>query len=219
MRKAPHLVAGFAALLSSTLFTACSSGSSGAAVTVNGQAISRAYVLEKIEQHPEARQALGHLIDETMVNQYAEQHHIVVTDAEVAARERELRIQFPGKKWNDMLAVRNIPDSGVPTLIRTELQLDKIVANDVRVSDADVRGYYEKHRAQYEKHGKSLASATPEITALLREQESAEYSLGVMEDLTRQAKIVFHEPRYADMYNPPKIPSGSAKIPVDLTTQ
>ena len=151
MRKAPHLVAGFAALLSSTLFTASSSGSSGAAVTVNGQAISRALVLEKIEQHPEARQALGHLIGETLVNQYAEQHHIVVTDAEVAARERELRAQFPGKKWNDMLAVRNIPDSGMPTLVRTELQLDKIVANDVRVSDADVRGYYEKHRALYEK--------------------------------------------------------------------
>ncbi|HEX3670382.1 MAG TPA: hypothetical protein VHT92_01625 [Candidatus Cybelea sp.] len=219
MRAAPHLVAGLAALLSSTLVTACSSGSSGAAVTVNGQVISRAFVLEKIEQHPEARQALGHIIGETLINQYAEQHHIVVTDAEVAARERLLRAQLPGKKWNDMLAVRNISDSGVPTLVRTELLLDKIVANDVRVSDADVAGYYEKHRALYQKRGESLASATPQITALLREQESSEYSLGVMEDLTRQANIVLHDPRYADMYNPPKLPSDSAKIPVNITTQ
>lgn len=217
MRAAPHLVAGLAALLSSTLFTACSSGSSGAAVTVNGQVISRALVLEKIEQHPEARQALGHLVEEALIDQYAAQHRIVVTDAEVAGREAELREQFPGKKWSDMLAVRNIPESGVPTMVRTELLLDKIVADDVRVSPAEVKEYYEKHGGSH--NGESLSSATPRITAKLREQQTVQYSLGVMEDLTRQAKIVIHDPLYADLFNPPKIPAGSTAVPAKMTTQ
>lgn len=217
MRNAPHFIAGIAALLSSTLFTACSSGSSGVVVTVNGQPIREAVVLQHLRQRPESGQILGHLIEETLISQYAAQHHVVVTDAEVAAREAELKAQLPGNKWNAMLSERNLPESGVPTMVRTELLLDKIVANDVRVSPADVKDYYLQHRGSF--RGESLSSATPQITAKLQVQQSAQYSLGVMEDLTRQAKIEIHDRQYAELFKAPKVPSGSAAFPMKMQTQ
>ena len=107
MRKAPHLAAGFAALLSSTLLQRPHRAARPSRLTVRRSAGRSCWRKSSSIRKPV--KLLGRLIGEALVNQYAEQHHIVVTDAEVAARERELRAQFPGKKWNDMLAVRQHP--------------------------------------------------------------------------------------------------------------
>ena len=214
MRNAPRVIIGLITLLSSTLLAACSSSSGDAAVTVNGQPISRSTVLERVERKPESGKILGHLVEEALINQYAQKNHIVVSDAEVAAREEQLKAKLPGGAWSEMLQQRNLSERDVPTFVRTELLLDKIVANDVRVTPADVKDYYDKHRASYDKPGRkaTLASVTPQITALLRDQQTGEYTLGVMQDLTSQAKIVINDPRYADIFKPPTMPPGNTPV-------
>ncbi|MGA8575999.1 MAG: SurA N-terminal domain-containing protein [Candidatus Cybelea sp.] len=214
MRNAPRVIIGLITLLSSTPLAACSSSSGDAAVTVNGQPISQSTLLEHIERKPESGKVLGHLIEEALINQYAEKNHIVVTDAEVAAREEQLKAKFPGSAWSELLEKRNLSESTLPMFVRTELLLEKIVASDVRVTPADVKDYYGKHRASYDKPGRkaTLASVTPQITALLRDQQTAEYSLGVMQDLTTQAKIVIKDPRYADIFKTPAIPPGNTPV-------
>jgi len=214
MRNAPRIIIGLITLLSSTLLAACSSSSGGAAVTVNGQPINRSTILEQVERKPESGKVLGHLVEEVLINQYAEKNHIVVTDAEVAAREEQLKAKFPGSAWSEVLEKRNLSESDLPTFVRTELLLEKAVANDVRITPADVKDYYDKHRAAYDKPGRkaTLATVTPQITALLRDQQIGEYSLGIMQDLTSQATIVIKDPRYADIFKAPAIPPGSTSV-------
>lgn len=151
MSKAQRMFAGLAALLASTMFAACSSGGGGAIATVNGQPISRADFEAKLEASPVARNVLQQMVQEALIQQYAKNNNITVTDAEISQREDELKANFPNGSWDEMLKARNLTEADVKTALQEQIILDKALAKDVTISPAQVKQYFDKNHAAFDK--------------------------------------------------------------------
>ncbi len=101
MSKAHRLVAGIVTALLTVSLAACGGGGGGGAVaTVNGQSISHGELDSKLEGSPAARGVLQNLVMSMLIDQYAQQHHITVSQNEINKVEDQYKAQYPGDQWN-----------------------------------------------------------------------------------------------------------------------
>ncbi|HKE35959.1 MAG TPA: peptidylprolyl isomerase [Candidatus Baltobacteraceae bacterium] len=143
------MFAGLAALLVATTLAACDNG--GSIATVNGQAISKADFETKLEGSPVARNVLQQMVQEALIEDYAKNNNITVTDAEITQREDELKANFPNGSWDEMLKARNLTENDVKTALREQIILDKALAKDVTITPAQVKQYFDKNHAAFDK--------------------------------------------------------------------
>jgi foldase protein PrsA len=148
MPKAQRLTAGLATLLLATL-TACAGG--GAIATVNGQPISKAAFDKKLEASAVARSTLLQMVQEVLLDQYARDNHITVTDAEIAARENALKANFPNGSWDEMLRARGLTEKDVHDALREQVILDKALGKDVTITPKQIQDYFNKNHAAFDK--------------------------------------------------------------------
>ena len=149
MSKARRITVGLAGLLMGTFLAACSGG--GAVATVNGQPISRSTFDGRLEQSPMGRTVLQQLVQETLIDQYAKNNNITVSDAEVDARETQIKANFPTGSWDEMLKARGLTEADVRSALREQLVLDKALAKDVTITPAQISDYFNKNRATFDK--------------------------------------------------------------------
>jgi foldase protein PrsA len=149
MSKAQRIFAGLAGLLVATMLAACANG--GAIATVNGQPISRADFETKLEGSPVARNVLQQMVQEALIADYAKNNNITVTDAEINQREDELKANFPNGSWDEMLKARNLSENDVKTALREQIILDKALAKQVTITPAQVKQYFDKNHAAFDK--------------------------------------------------------------------
>jgi len=149
MSKAHRILAGLATALLAGTLVACSGG--GTIVTVNGQAISQASFDSKLESSPAARGILQQMVQEALIEQYAKNNNINVTDADITAREDQLKANFPNGSWGDMLKARGLTEADVHNALREQIILDKAVGGNVKVSDAQISAYFAKNHAAFDK--------------------------------------------------------------------
>ena len=134
--------------LSATL-TACSGGSGGGAIaTVNGDAISRATFDHKLESGQAGKQTLAQMVQSQLVDQYAKKNNIVVSDAEVAQRESDIKSKYPAGQFEQILKQQGLTEDDVHTILRQAIVVEKAVAPKVSVTDADVKAYFDKNHVQ-----------------------------------------------------------------------
>ncbi len=149
MSKAHRLTVGLAALLMGTSVAACSGG--GSIATVNGQPISRATFDSRLESSPMGRTVLQQLVQETLIEQYAKNNNITVTDAEIDTRENQIKANFPSGSWDEMLKSRGLTEADVRSALREQIVLDKALAKDVTISPKQIQDYFNKNRASFDK--------------------------------------------------------------------
>ncbi len=149
MSKALRITAGLAALLMGASMTACSG--SGAVATVNGQPIGRSTFDNRLEASPMGRTVLQQLVQETLIEQYAKNNKITVSNAEIDARENQIKANFPSGSWDEMLKSRGLTEADVRSALREQLILDKALAKDVTISPAEIRDYFNKNHASFDK--------------------------------------------------------------------
>src|SRR5579862_7962194 len=149
MSKAQRITVGLAGLLMGMTLVACSGG--GAIATVNGQPISRSTFDSRLESSPMGRTVLQQLVQETLIEQYAKNNNITVTDAEIDARENQIKANFPSGSWDDMLKARGLSEADVRSALREQVILDKALAKDVTITPAQVKDYFNKNRASFDK--------------------------------------------------------------------
>lgn len=149
MSIAQRTIVCLAALLLGASLAACANG--GAIATVNGQPISKPAFEAKLESSPVARNILQQMVQEALIEQYAQNNHIVVTDAEIAAREDELKANFPNGSWDEMLKARNLTEDDVKQALREQVILDKALAKEVNITPAQVKQYFDKNHAAFDK--------------------------------------------------------------------
>ncbi|MBV8066643.1 MAG: peptidylprolyl isomerase [Candidatus Eremiobacteraeota bacterium] len=149
MSKALRITVGLAGLLMGTVLAACSGG--GAVATVNGQPISQATFDSRLEQSPLARTVLQQLVQETLIEQYAKNNNITVTDADIDARETQIKASFPAGTWDEMLRARGLTETDVRSALREQIMLDKALAKDVNITPAQVSAYFKKNHATFDK--------------------------------------------------------------------
>ncbi|MBV8531026.1 MAG: peptidylprolyl isomerase [Candidatus Eremiobacteraeota bacterium] len=149
MSNAQRLTVGIAALLLGTSLAACSGG--GTVATVNGQPISRTAFNGRLENSPMARTVLQQMVQETLIEQYAKNNNINVTDAEIDARENQIKANFPSGSWDEMLKARGLTESDVRSALREQIVLDKALKSQVKISPAEVKQNFQQSHAQYDK--------------------------------------------------------------------
>jgi foldase protein PrsA len=148
MSKAQRVIAGLGALLLSAAMAACAGN---AVATVNGEPISRSDFESKLESSPGARNTLQQMVQEALIVQYAKKNNITVSDDEVAKREDDLKANFPNGSWDEMLKARGLSEDDVKQALREQIILDKALQNKVTVSPAQIKSYFDKNRAAFDK--------------------------------------------------------------------
>ena len=143
-------VLGTAALCTS--LAACTGGGSGGNIAaVNGQAISRADFDHKLESSPTAKQVLNQLVQQSLIDQYARDKKIDVSQADIDKKEVETRAKFPPGQFDQIVKNQGLTEADVQQILRQQLILEKAVAPQVHVSDADIKAYFDKNHAVYDK--------------------------------------------------------------------
>ena len=148
MSKVHRLIVGLTAVLFGATLSACATGT---VATVNGQPISESTFDSKLEQSPSARTVLQQLVQDVLIEQYAKNNNITVTDAEINDRENQLKQNFPAGSWDEMLKSRGLTEEDVHAALREQIILDKALAKDIHVKPSDIKDYFDKNRAQFDK--------------------------------------------------------------------
>lgn len=148
MSKVHRLIAGLAVVVSGAMLSACAAGT---VATVNGEPISQSSFDQKLEGTPMARTVLQQLVQDVLIEQYAKNNNITVTDQEISDRETQLKQNFPSGSWDQMLASRGLTETDVHAALREQIILDKALAKDVKITPAQIKDYFDKNHAQYDK--------------------------------------------------------------------
>ncbi len=134
------------------LLAACSSGSGGGTVaSVNNQSISRADFDRKLESTPVAKQVLTQMIQQDLIDQYAANNKIQVSQAEIDKQESDIKSKYPPGQFEQILKNQGLTEQDVQNILKERLVLNKAVAPQVKVSATDVKAYFDKNHALYDK--------------------------------------------------------------------
>ena len=148
MPKLHRVIAAITTLALSATLTACSGG---AIATVNGQAISKSDFDAKLESAPSAKGTLQQMVQEIALDQYAKANNLSVSDDEIQKKETEIKANFPNGSWDDMLKQRGLTEADVSNLLRQQILIDKAVGKDIKIDDAQIKAYFDKNHAAFDK--------------------------------------------------------------------
>jgi foldase protein PrsA len=138
-------LAGLATAAFALTLSACSSG--GDVASVNGQKITRAEFDTKVEGTPQAKGVLNQMAQTILIDQYARDNHVTVPDADVKKKEDEIKARYQAGQFDQILKSQNLTEADVQRILRQQLIVEKAVAPQIKVSDADVKAYLDKNHA------------------------------------------------------------------------
>jgi foldase protein PrsA len=144
-------LAGLATLALGITIAGCSSSaapSGGDSVaTVNGASISRADYDAKLEASPQGKSIFNQMVQGLLIDQYAKDNNINISDADVAAKEDEIKSKYPPGQFEQILKSQSLTEADVQRILRQQLVVEKAVGANVKVSDADIKAYLDKNHA------------------------------------------------------------------------
>ena len=181
-----RIAAGLVTLLLAATLPACAGGSSTA--TVNGQSISKADFDSKLESSPAALSTLQQMVREILLEQYAKNNNITVSDAEIAAKEDQIKSNFPTTgqgSWEDLLKSRGLTEDDVHKLLADQIIIDKAVGKNVKVTDAQIKDYFNKNHAAFDKPAQVQARHI--LVADLKTAQKVEADLKAGKDFAAEA--------------------------------
>ena len=100
-------------------------------------------------------EAVKYLVQREQFEQQAADRNLKITDADVEKRLKQIKQQYFGgdeKKYANQLKQQGLTDAQVRSDVRGQIVSEKLfnsVTKDVKVTDADVKSYYEKNKAQF----------------------------------------------------------------------
>jgi foldase protein PrsA len=143
--------ASLAALALCLSLAACGSSGGGNVVTVNGDNITKADLDAKLEAGPQGKQVLNQLVQSKLVDQYAKDNNVTVTDAEIQKKEDDIKAKMQPGQFEQVLKQQGLTEADVKTILRQTVVISKAVDKDIHVSDADIKAYFDKNHATLDK--------------------------------------------------------------------
>jgi foldase protein PrsA len=145
-------VAAFGTAALCVSLAACNSGGGGGNVAaVNGQAISRADLDHKLESTPAAKQVLNQLIQQQLLEQYARDKKIDVTQAEIDKKRDETKARMQPGQYDQVVKSQGLTDADLNQIFKQQVVIEKAVAPQVHVTDSDIKAYFDKNRSLFDK--------------------------------------------------------------------
>lgn len=197
--KSLRIVLAVALALSLAVSTGCTDKDTAA--KVNGDKISIAELDKQVEQlkkqYPDMftgadgegrlldfkQRLLDNLINQKLIEQAATEKGIKVTDAELAEQIKQLKEGFNDEEqFNAALKSAGMTLEGLNTQIREQLLTQKLIeslAQDAKFTDAQLRDYYDKNKAQFQQAAAKRAS---HILFKPEDKATAEKVLGEVKD-------------------------------------
>jgi foldase protein PrsA len=128
---------------------ACSSAAAGGGdvASVNGAAISRADYDARLESGPQGKAVLNQMIQGLLIDQYAKDNHVDISDADVQKKEDEIKSKYPPGQFEAILKAQNLSENDVRRILRQQLVVEQAVGSSVHVSDADIQAYLKANHA------------------------------------------------------------------------
>jgi foldase protein PrsA len=131
---------------------ACAGSAPGGDVaSVNGQKITRTQYDTELEASPAGKGTLAQLIQQALVDQYARDKKIDVTDAEIIKKEDDIKSKMPPGQFDQIVKQRGLTEADIHKLIRPGVVMSKAVAPQVHVSDADIKAFFDKNHTTLDK--------------------------------------------------------------------
>ncbi|MBV9276973.1 MAG: peptidylprolyl isomerase [Candidatus Eremiobacteraeota bacterium] len=130
------------------LLAACSGGT---VATINGQAITKSDLDNKLENGPAAKATLNQIAQSMLIEQYAKDHNISVSDADIDKKINQLKAQYGASQFDNLIKQRGMSEDDVRRAIRDQLIVDQALGKNIRISDADVKKFFDKNHAAFDK--------------------------------------------------------------------
>jgi hypothetical protein len=114
---------------------------------VNNKPITRFQVISELEKQG-ASQVLDSIVTMELVNQAIKEANVEVDDQEIADQMAEIEASLASQDQNldDILALQNLTREDVEKDIRLNLQVDKILADKIQVTEEEVMEYFETNK-------------------------------------------------------------------------
>lgn len=117
--------------------------------TVNGEAIAPDAWVSTLKAFWGA-EALRDLIEERLIIQEAHRLGVTITAAEIDQRLTQMKADYPTEKaFQAMLRKRGIGVNTVKRELKREILLQKIVDRQAKITDQDVKAYYDSHLGEF----------------------------------------------------------------------
>ena len=168
-------------------FLAACGGGGGNVLSVNGQNISRADLDRKLEAGPAAQQTLNQMVQQALIDQYGKDAHVDVSVTDVDKKEAEIKAKYPPGQFEQILIQQGLTETDVQNILRQQIILERAVAPQIHISDADVKAYFAQHHAQFDTpervRARHILVADPKTAAMI---ESKLKSGAKFADLAKQ---------------------------------
>jgi len=155
-----------------------------AIAVVGGQSITKRDYDEALEQK-DGGKMLHDLVSDALVRQAADRAGVLPTEGDVAARLALIGQRDPG-------LAQAAEAEGSLSLLRDQIQaqmaLENLRFHDVSVSDAEVRRYYEAHRANFQQRARASMTLVAADTAAGAEAAAADLHDGIPPDILAEQK-------------------------------
>ncbi len=163
------------AALGLALLAGCSNTSGGASIaSINGQNITKAQLDEKLENGAASKQVLNTIVQGMLIDQYAKDNNVVISDADVAKKEDEIKAKYPAGQFDQILKAQNLTEKDVQDILRQQLVLEAAVSKNATVTDKQVADYFAKNHTTLDKaeqiRAKHILVADPKTAATVEAQ-------------------------------------------------
>lgn len=162
------------------------------AATVNGSPISRLSVIQELEKQG-GKQALEAIIDKKLIETELNKQNITVAKEEVdeEVKKIEEQVTSQGGTLEAALAQRGMTEEKLREQITIQKKLEKLLADKVAITDAEIDTYIKDSKAIPPKDVK-MEDFRKQISDQLKQQKFQQEAQKWVSDLTASAKIKYY---------------------------
>ena len=134
--------------LSASLFlSACSAENQPIASTSGGYKISKGELDTKLENMPVAHQVLQSMLQQDLVFQYAKDHNITVTEADIDAKINDIKQRLSDQQLDMALKQQGMTQQDLRDLMKEQIIVKSAIDQNIKVTDAQLADYLAKNHA------------------------------------------------------------------------
>ncbi len=161
------------------------------AAIVNGSPISRLSVIKDLEKQG-GKQTLEGIITQKLIDNELAKQNITVTKEEVDEQIKQIEAQVTsqGGTLKDALAQQNMTDDKLREQITIQKKLEKLLADKVAVTDAEIDAYIKENKASPPKDVK-IEDYRKQLSDQLKQQKFQTEAQKWVTDLKTNAKIKY----------------------------
>ncbi len=162
------------------------------AATVNGSPISRLSVVKELEAQS-GKAALESMIQKKLIDAELAKQNVVVSQAEVDAEIKtiEQQVTSQGGTLKAALEAQGMTEERLREQILIQKKLEKVLADKVIVTDADLEAYKKQTDAKLPE-GEKEEDFNKELKDQLKQQKFQEAAQAWVADITKNAKINYY---------------------------